>query len=133
MLGGSSGINYMMCKYIRLRTLHKVSLIVSDVRGSDQDYDDWAVLADDPSWSSQKMKQYMLKHQTLEPIEDSVTDRSTMPFVGENHGTSGPVRTSFNDWFLPIGDTVIKGCEEATGFDKKPTDPWSTYDRIHVL
>lgn len=85
------------------------------VRGSTEDYDDWAVIADDPSWSGENMKQYMRKHQTLEPIDDSVTDRSTMPFVGENHGTSGPVRTSFNHWKLPIEDDVIKACDEVTG------------------
>lgn len=95
------------------------------VRGSDQDYDDWAALVGDESWSSKHMKEYMKKHQTLEPIDDSVTDRDTMPFVGENHGTSGPVRTSFNDWRLPLEDDVIKACDEATGMTKKPMDPWS--------
>jgi choline dehydrogenase-like flavoprotein len=71
------------------------------------------------------MKQYMRKHQTLEPIDERITDRSTMPFVGENHGTSGPVRTSFNDFRLPIEDDVIKAADYAAGFDKKPLDPWS--------
>ena len=42
MLGGSSGINYMMY-----------------VRGSLQDYDDWAELAEDESWSSKNMMEYM--------------------------------------------------------------------------
>ncbi|KIW66735.1 hypothetical protein PV04_06035 [Phialophora macrospora] len=107
-LGGSSAINYMMY-----------------VRGSEQDYQDWAELANDPSWSAGNMKQYMRKHQTLEPIDERVTDRSTMPLVGENHGTSGPVRTGFNDFRLPIEDDVIKAADHATGFDKKPLDPWS--------
>jgi choline dehydrogenase-like flavoprotein len=48
-----------------------------------------------------------------------------MPFIGDNHGTSGPVRTSFNDFRLPIEDDVIKACDEATGMTKKPMDPWS--------
>ena len=48
-----------------------------------------------------------------------------MPFVGENHGTSGPVKTSFNDYRLPIEDDVIKACDEVAGLTKKPTDPWS--------
>ncbi|KAJ9665514.1 hypothetical protein H2201_004396 [Coniosporium apollinis] len=108
LLGGSSGINYMMY-----------------VRGSNADYDDWATLVDDPSWSSENMKQYMRKHQTLEPIDESITDRSTMAYVGSNHGTSGPVRTSFNDWRLPIEDDIIKACDEATGMTNKPVDPWS--------
>lgn len=107
-LGGSSAINYMMY-----------------VRGSDQDYDDWATIVGDPSWGSTGMKQYMRKHQTLEPAGESAIDRSTMPFVGENHGTSGPVRTSFNDALMPVENDFIKACDEVTGYDKKPTDPWS--------
>jgi choline dehydrogenase-like flavoprotein len=67
----------------------------------------------------------MRKHQTLEPIDDAITERSTMPFIGDNHGTSGPVRTSFNEFRLPIEDDVIKACDEATGMTKKPMDPWS--------
>ncbi|EXJ58235.1 hypothetical protein A1O7_05660 [Cladophialophora yegresii CBS 114405] len=107
-LGGSTAINYMMY-----------------VRGSDQDFNDWAELANDASWSAANMKQYMRKHQTLEPIDERITERSTMPFVGENHGTSGPVRTSFNDFRLPIEDHVIKAADHVTGFEKKPLDPWS--------
>lgn len=108
MLGGSSGINYMMY-----------------VRGSDADYDDWATILDDEAWSSKNMKQYMRKHQTLEPISEKVVDRSTMPFVGEHHGTDGPVRTSFNEWKLDIEDDVVKAADEVTGYTKKPMDPWS--------
>lgn len=108
LLGGSSGINYMMY-----------------VRGSLQDYDDWADLTNDDGWSAKAMLQYMRKHQTLEPIDPSITDRSTMPFVGENHGTSGPVRTSFNDTQIPIDDAIIKACDAVAGFTKKPVDPWS--------
>ncbi|KAK4616901.1 Dehydrogenase citC [Fulvia fulva] len=107
-LGGSSAINYMMY-----------------VRGSLQDYDDWAIIAGDEGWNAEALMPYMRKHQTLEPIDDCVTDRSTMPFVGEYHGTSGPARTSFNDWRLPIEDDFIKACDDATGLDKKPNDPWS--------
>lgn len=107
-LGGSSAINYMMY-----------------VRGSDADYDDWAELAEDPSWASKKFKQYFRKHQTLEPYDESIKDRGTMPFVEENHGREGPVRTGFNDFRLPIEDDVIKAADEATGVTKKPIDPWS--------
>lgn len=95
------------------------------VRGSDADYDDWAAIAEDKGWDSKTMKQYMRKHQYLEPIGEKVTDRSTMPFVGENHGTSGPIHTSFNEWRLPIEDDIVKAADEVTGFNKKPLDPWS--------
>lgn len=46
LLGGSSAINYMMY-----------------VRGTLQDYDDWAALAEDEGWSAQNMQHYMRKHQ----------------------------------------------------------------------
>jgi choline dehydrogenase-like flavoprotein len=71
------------------------------------------------------MKQYMQKHQTLEPMPESITDASTMPFVAANHGADGPVRTSFNDTMLPVEDLVIEAAEKLTGFEKKPLDPWS--------
>ena len=54
-------------------------LMYTDVRGSLQDYDDWATIVEDEGWGADKMMNYMRKHQTLEPIADSVTDRSTMP------------------------------------------------------
>lgn len=96
------------------------------VRGSNADYDDWAAITGDKEWRSETMKQYMRKHQTLEPInKEMLTDISTMPFVGEHHGTSGPVRTSFNETQLPIEQDFIKACDEVTGFSKKPNDPWS--------
>ena len=107
LLGGSSGINYMMY-----------------VRGSTQDYDDWAILADDPSWGSDTMNQYMRKHQTLDPVDEAVVHRSAIPYVDKNHGTSGPVHTSFNDSFLPIEDDFQKAFDEVTGIDKKPVDPY---------
>lgn len=33
------------------------------VRGSKQDYNDWAELAEDEGWSADIMQQYMRKHQ----------------------------------------------------------------------
>ncbi|KAF2760638.1 alcohol oxidase [Pseudovirgaria hyperparasitica] len=107
-LGGSTAINYMMY-----------------ARGSDADFDDWAELAGDPEWNSNGLKKYFRKHQTLEPFDDSITERGTMPFVGENHGLEGPVRTGFNNFRLPIEDDIIKAADEATGLTKKPMDPWS--------
>lgn len=95
------------------------------VRGSKQDYNDWAELVDDEGWSADIMQHYMRKHQTLEPIDPSIKDTTTMPFVGEFHGTSGPVRTGFNDTIMPIENDVIKACDEITGTPHKPVDPWS--------
>ncbi|KAJ5794344.1 Glucose-methanol-choline oxidoreductase [Penicillium paradoxum] len=131
LLGGSSGINYMIY-----------------VRPSLQDFDDWAALVEDDGWSAKNMQHYMKKHQvrskyteflisfavvldeilrnqqTLEPV-NSIIDRSTMPLVDEFHGTSGPIRTGFNDSVLSIENDIIKACEEVTGIPTKPTDPWN--------
>lgn len=71
------------------------------------------------------MAYYMRKHQTLEPVDEGITDRTAYPFVGEHHGTGGPARTSFNPVALPIEDAVIKAADDACGFSTKPKDPWS--------
>lgn len=67
----------------------------------------------------------MRKHQTLEQLDESILDRTSYPHVGENHGTEGPVHTSFNDDASPIGELTIKAMDDVCGFSKKPTDPWS--------
>ncbi|KAG0152856.1 hypothetical protein PDIDSM_2661 [Penicillium digitatum] len=108
LLGGSSGINYMIY-----------------VRGSTLDYDDWAELVEDDGWSGESMQQYMRKHQTLEPIDPAITDLSTMPLVGEFHGVNGPIHTGFNDSIVQVENDIIKACEEVTGITNKPKDPWS--------
>ena len=102
-----------------------ILLMFSYARGSDSDYDDWAHIIGGEGWSSKNMKQYLKKHQTLEPIGEAVVDRSTMPFVGENHGTSGPIHTSFNEWKLDIEDDVVKAADKVAGYEKKRSDPWS--------
>lgn len=71
------------------------------------------------------MSKYMRKHQTLEPTPKEAIKAETMCTVDEFHGTSGPVRTSFNDTRLPIEDDIVKACDEACGLTKKPNDPWS--------
>lgn len=71
------------------------------------------------------MKRYICKHQTLEPLAESLKNCKTMPFVGEHHGTAGPVKTSFNETLLPIEEALIEAADQIIDFDKKPTDPWS--------
>ncbi|KAL2869604.1 GMC family oxidoreductase [Aspergillus lucknowensis] len=106
-LGGSSAINYLMY-----------------VRGSLQDYDDWAALAGDDDWSASTMKKYLQKHQTLEPMDPAVVEAAS-PLVQENHGTTGPIHTTFNTAHLPIESDFVKAAAETTGIPNKPVDAWS--------
>ncbi|KAL4931456.1 GMC family oxidoreductase [Aspergillus undulatus] len=104
---GSSAMNYMMY-----------------VRGSLQDYDDWAVLAGDEGWSAKNMQPYMRKHQTLEEVNPAAVDASS-PLVREFHGTTGPIHTSFNDSVLPVEYEFIKAAQESTNIPNRPVDAWS--------
>ncbi|KAL2858332.1 hypothetical protein BJX68DRAFT_278246 [Aspergillus pseudodeflectus] len=105
-VGGSSAINGMMY-----------------VRGSLQDYDDWALLAGDEGWSAKAMQPYMRKHQTLAAVNPDAIQASS-PLVHDHHGTTGPIQTSFNDVNLPIQDDVIETAALITDL-KQPEDAWS--------
>ncbi|KAL4802444.1 hypothetical protein BDV18DRAFT_146741 [Aspergillus unguis] len=105
-LGGSSAINYMMY-----------------VRGSLQDYDDWAELAGDKGWGASSMKEYMVKHRCVENINPDAPEAT--PLTPEYHGTSGPIRTGFNDANLPIEYQFIQAAGEVTNLPNRPIDAWS--------
>ncbi|KAL3466931.1 hypothetical protein BJX64DRAFT_301348 [Aspergillus heterothallicus] len=107
MLGGSSGINYMMY-----------------VRGSERDYDDWGDLVADEGWGAEGMQTYMRKHETLEPL-DNVNVQPAATINPKCHGTRGPIRTSFNEASLPIEHDLIRACAEASGIQQTPADAWS--------
>lgn len=95
------------------------------VRGSTNDYNDWAELTNDDTWSASNMTKYMRKHQKLEPFDPAITDTSTMHIVEEHHGRDGPIHTSFNPALMPLDDHVLKAAAEATGLSQKTIDPWS--------
>ncbi|EKG21685.1 Major facilitator superfamily [Macrophomina phaseolina MS6] len=108
LLGGSSGINYMLY-----------------VRGSARDYDDWATLTSDPSWSAAALAPYVRKHQALQAIPDTIANRVAMRTQPAYHGTSGPIHTSFNDTRLELEDAWLLAAEEACGVTAKVADAWS--------
>ena len=95
------------------------------VRGSTADYDDWATLGGDQSWSASKLAPYFRKHQTLDPMDPSNKERGFMPFVEAFHGTEGPIHTSFNEWRVPFEDNFMHACDEVAGIKQRPKDPWS--------
>lgn len=95
------------------------------VRGSTADYDDWAILGRDQSWSASELAPYFRKHQTLDPVDTSIKERGFMPFVEAFHGTEGPIHTSFNDWRVPFEDNFMNACDDIAGMKQRPKDPWS--------
>lgn len=108
MLGGSSGINYMIY-----------------TRGSESDLNGWADLTGDSSWSTENMRKYFRKHETLEPYDDSIADRRYTPAVQEYHGHDGPIHTRFNSSFMPVEHDFLNACHEASHRKDWPVDPWS--------
>ncbi|KAF2234967.1 GMC oxidoreductase [Viridothelium virens] len=110
MLGGSSAQNW---------TLY--------TRGSDSDFDNWAALVGDRSWSADNFRAYFLKHQTLEPIGTSISeeDKEFMPFQREFHGKEGPIHTSFDNWHLPFGTEFLRAYHNTARREVMPLDPWS--------
>ncbi|KAF2013516.1 GMC oxidoreductase [Aaosphaeria arxii CBS 175.79] len=106
-LGGSSAINGLMY-----------------VRGSTQDYDRWGRILGDEGWAAESMMGYMRKHETMEEIDPKVASLSTIAYGKEHHGTEGPVRTSFNDNMLDIGEAVINACNDVFP-TKASEDAWS--------
>jgi len=66
-------------------------------------------------------------HQTLQ-LDEHRSENYTSPMcnlVADNHGTSGPIHTSFNTDFFPIESDLIRACAEVTGLIDRPLDPWS--------
>ena len=109
LLGGSSGINYLMY-----------------VRGSRNDYDGWASMGN-KGWGWDDLLPYFLKHQTLDPLETKHPNPQYMPHAAmENyHGRDGPIHTSFNDVTYPFEEDFCNAAYEITGRKSTLHDAWS--------
>ena len=110
LLGGSSGINYLMY-----------------VRGSKNDYDGWALMADDKAWGWDGLSPYFRKHQRFDKTDLQSKDPQFMPHaeVEKWHGSDGPIHTSFNDWYMPLEEEFAEAAYEVTGTKKTIKDAWS--------
>lgn len=91
------------------------------VRGSEADYNDWSSFGSGWSWSD--MAPYFRKHQTLDGERKS-EDEAFMPFQKKFHGKGGPIHTSFNNWRIPVENDFVRACEDASGIQMRPNDPW---------
>ena len=94
-------------------------------RGSDADFDNWAALASDSSWSADNLRKYFRKHQTVDPVANSGASREFTPLEHEFHGTEGPIHTSFNGFHIPLEYDFLRACTATAGKEGMPRDPWS--------
>src|SRR5260370_15197985 len=88
MLGGSSGINYMMY-----------------VRGHPGDFDAWAE-GGATGWGYAEVLPYFRKSEGLAPSPDIVIDAAAP-------NTTGPLRVSVRDPILPAGRQVLEAADPA--------------------
>lgn len=95
------------------------------VRGSRGDYDGWKDLGNE-DWGWDSLAPYFRKHQTLDPPETKHPDPLFMPHsAAENHGSDGPIHTSFNDYYAPFEEDFVKAAYEVGGTENTLVDAWS--------
>lgn len=96
------------------------------VRGSKNDYEGWESLGN-KNWGWDGMLPYFRKHQTLDAAKIAPRDAQFMPHAAKekNHGSSGPIHTSFNDYYAPIEEDFVKACYEVGGSENTLHDAWS--------
>lgn len=87
MLGGCSSINAQMAQY-----------------GAPGDFDEWARVIGDESWSWKNLRRYFNKYETYIPHPD-------YPLVDASaRGNSGPVRVGYNNYVSKPSAAFIKSC-----------------------
>lgn len=115
MLGGTSALGGMMY-----------------IRGQASEYDDWTEITGFPSWRWEQLKPYFLKHEGLvEPRpttsqmnDDRVIERWSPVYMAEDHGRSGPIRTSFPTWHAPIEVRWHEASQRMGLHWKSPVSAW---------
>lgn len=95
------------------------------VRGQSSEYDDWAEIVEDDGWSATNIMQYMRKHRSLEPLSKEIKDKTSYPFIESNHGTEGPIRTTFSESVNTLDEALLAAAEEVVNNTTKPADPWN--------
>lgn len=108
LLGGSSGVNFL-----------------AYCRPSAEDIDYWEQLGN-KGWSWAALAPYYHKSETVDDDSGNRASGKT-DFYSQNdefHGHSGPIKTSFPPWRMPIEDSVMEALDEVSGVPR-PKDPWS--------
>lgn len=78
-------------------------------------------------WDWDGMLPYFRKHQTLDLPQNKHSDPQFMPHAAAEkyHGSSGPIHTSFNDYYMPMEEDFVKAAFEIGGSPNKLEDAWS--------
>ncbi|PVH69188.1 GMC oxidoreductase [Cadophora sp. DSE1049] len=104
LLGGSSGINFMMYS-----------------RPSKDDIDVWSQRLGMPGWSWNELAPHYAKSEKLEQLTNEPNFMRLDPAV---HGFDGGIHTSANPYQVPLDVSVMRALEDASGL-ARPKDPWS--------
>lgn len=107
MLGGSSGINYL-----------------AYCRPAAQDIDFWEQLGN-KGWNWSELRPYYHRSEGLDgkagpPVENKPDFFAHRP---HSHGRTGPIRTSFAPWRVPVEDSIIAALDELSRV-RSSSDPW---------
>lgn len=78
-------------------------------------------------WGWDDMLPYFKKHQTLDPPKEKHPDEQFMPTGAKekNHGSEGPIHTSFNDYYEPFEYDFCEAAYEVGGNNRTLVDAWS--------
>jgi choline dehydrogenase len=80
--------------------------------GDPADFDEWAQVIGDESWSYQHFSKYFRKFEHYTPRSEDLSKSST------NRGYSGPVQVGYNAHFSPINQAFLDTCSN-TGISIK--------------
>ncbi|KAH8827284.1 hypothetical protein DL96DRAFT_1816286 [Flagelloscypha sp. PMI_526] len=94
LLGGCSNINALMAQY-----------------GSPGDFDEWASLLSDPSWSFSNMRRYFQKMETVHNAPH------------EPRGSDGPMQVGYRNRISPVSEAFLEACGNA-GIPKSRDFVW---------
>jgi choline dehydrogenase len=99
--------------YVRGKGLGGSTIVnlLTFARGSKGDYDRWAAVTNDVSWSWENMLPYMQKLERLTPSTDGhdITEQIDVPA----HGSDGPLSISLPNYaLLPVDDLIMKATQD---------------------
>ncbi|EED14005.1 aryl-alcohol dehydrogenase, putative [Talaromyces stipitatus ATCC 10500] len=108
LVGGSSGVNFL-----------------AYCRPSAEDIDYWGKLGN-KGWSWTELAPYYHKSETQDENSGKQAAGKADFYSQDSvfHGHSGPIKTSFPPWRVPVEDSIMEAFDEVSGV-ARPKDPWS--------